>query len=221
MHHDELRELAASYALDALSEEDRRIFEQHVDVCPECAAEVTSLRATVVRAGVRGSPTSGARASARARAPGHRSAYPRAFQLRSRADAADRVRPGSNPWWLAAAATLAAILVGGYALTLRAHINFLDQELREARAQSASAQLQLRDCPGTARNRAAGSAARQSDDDDPRVSGRHPRGSERAGRPLRAPSAGHSGVDRAESSSPPTPCRRCRRRRSTSSGFSR
>ena len=35
---------------------------------------------------------------------------------------------------------MAAILVGGYALTLRAHIGFLDQELREARAQSASAQ---------------------------------------------------------------------------------
>jgi hypothetical protein len=39
---------------------------------------------------------------------------------------------------------MAAILVGGYALTLRAHVNFLDQELREARAQSASAQLQLK-----------------------------------------------------------------------------
>ena len=145
MHHDELRELAASYALDALSEEERRIFEQHVDVCPECAAEVTSLRATVVRAGVRGSPTSGARASARARAPGNRSAYPRAVPYALASGRGDRVRPGSNPWWLAAAATLAAILVGGYALTLRAHINFLDQELREARAQSASAQLQLRD----------------------------------------------------------------------------
>ena len=47
MHHDELRELAASYALDALSDEERRTFERHVDVCPECAAEVTSLRATV------------------------------------------------------------------------------------------------------------------------------------------------------------------------------
>ena len=31
MNHDELRELAASYALDALSDEERRTFETHVD----------------------------------------------------------------------------------------------------------------------------------------------------------------------------------------------
>jgi anti-sigma-K factor RskA len=144
MHHDELRELAASYVLDALSEEDRRNFEQHVDVCPECAAEVTSLRATVSELAYAAPPRQ-APAYLRARVLQAIEAVPAGIPVASRADAVDRVRPGSNPWWLAIAATLAAILVGGYALTLRAHINFLDQELREARAQSASAQLQLRD----------------------------------------------------------------------------
>ena len=143
MHHDELRELAASYALDALSDEERRTFEQHVDVCPECAAEVTSLRATVAELAYAVPPRQ-APAHLRARVLQAIEGVPASVPYASRAEASDRVRPGSNPWWLAAAATLAAILVGGYALTLRAHVNFLDQELREARAQSASAQLQLR-----------------------------------------------------------------------------
>lgn len=41
-HHDEL----AAYALDALSDEEREAFEQHLAGCPRCAEELTGLRET-------------------------------------------------------------------------------------------------------------------------------------------------------------------------------
>ena len=40
MSHDELRELSGGYALGALSDADRRLFEAHLSTCPECAGEV-------------------------------------------------------------------------------------------------------------------------------------------------------------------------------------
>ncbi len=144
MHHDELRELAASYALETLSDEERRTFEQHLDVCPECAAEAASLRATVAELAYAASPQQ-APAHLRARVLQAIEAAPAVLSQTSRPVTANPPRSAANAWWLAAAAVLGAILVGGYALTLRAHIGFLDQELREARAQTASAQRQLVD----------------------------------------------------------------------------
>jgi anti-sigma-K factor RskA len=143
MRHDELRELAASYALDALTDEERRTFERHVDVCPECAGEVASLRATAAELAYAVPPRQ-APAHLRARVLQAIEAEPPAFAEIPRAVTVEPPRTGTNSWWFAAAAGLAALLVGGYALTLRAHINFLDQELTEARAQTAAAQLQLR-----------------------------------------------------------------------------
>jgi anti-sigma-K factor RskA len=144
MPHEELRELAASYALDALSDDERRRFEIHLDVCPECAGEVASLRATAAELAYSVTPRQ-APAHLRARVLQAIEAVPAGFPEVPRAVSVDGPRSASNPWWLAAAAGLAALLVGGYALTLRTHINFLDQALQEARAQTASAQLQLRD----------------------------------------------------------------------------
>jgi hypothetical protein len=134
-------------------------------VCPECAGEAASLRATVAELAYSVPPRQ-APAHLRARVLHAIEALPAGLPQVPRSVAVDA--PGSatnppgtptnppgtptnppgtptNPWWLAAAAIFAAILVGGYALTLRAHIGFLDQELREARAQAASAQQQLRD----------------------------------------------------------------------------
>jgi anti-sigma-K factor RskA len=54
----------------------------------------------------------------------------------------------TSPWWYTSAAILAAVLAGGYALTLRTHINFLDQAIREGRAQTQAAQRQLTDVQG-------------------------------------------------------------------------
>jgi len=44
MTHQELIESAASYALDALDEEERAVFEAHLAGCPECQSEVAAYR---------------------------------------------------------------------------------------------------------------------------------------------------------------------------------
>ena len=152
MHHDELRELAASYALDALSDDEREAFEQHLDLCPECTGEVASLRATVSELAY-AVPGRKPPAALRARVLGAVERLPSAVPAVPPPAAPSQVSPprvavrppATNPWWLAAAAVIGAIVVGGYALALRAHIGFLDQELREARAQAESAQRQLID----------------------------------------------------------------------------
>jgi len=41
---DELNVLAGAYALDALADDEREVFEQHLGDCPECAEEVRGLR---------------------------------------------------------------------------------------------------------------------------------------------------------------------------------
>ena len=45
----ELHLLTGSYALDALSDEERAEFEKHLDKCPSCAEEVRGLRETASR----------------------------------------------------------------------------------------------------------------------------------------------------------------------------
>ncbi|HET6186000.1 MAG TPA: anti-sigma factor, partial [Trebonia sp.] len=45
----ELHLLTGSYALDALSDEERAEFEKHLDQCPSCAEEVRGLRETASR----------------------------------------------------------------------------------------------------------------------------------------------------------------------------
>jgi anti-sigma-K factor RskA len=151
MHHDELRELAASYALDALSDDEREAFERHLDLCPECTGEVASLRATVSELAY-AVPGRKPAAALRARVLGAVERMPAAVPAVPPPAAPSQMSPpvavrppATSPWWLAAAAVIGAIVVGGYALALRAHIGFLDQELREARAQAESAQRQLID----------------------------------------------------------------------------
>ena len=47
MTNDELHELTAAYALDALDPDERRDFEQHLSECERCRAEVAALGETV------------------------------------------------------------------------------------------------------------------------------------------------------------------------------
>jgi anti-sigma-K factor RskA len=47
----DLHTFAGAYALDALPDEDRRLFEGHLDRCAACAAEVRGLQATAARLG--------------------------------------------------------------------------------------------------------------------------------------------------------------------------
>ena len=45
----ELHLLTGSYALDALTDDERAEFEKHLDRCPSCAEEVRGLRETAAR----------------------------------------------------------------------------------------------------------------------------------------------------------------------------
>ncbi len=44
MHNDAIHALSGAYAVDALHDEERQAFEQHLQRCAECQEEVTSLR---------------------------------------------------------------------------------------------------------------------------------------------------------------------------------
>ena len=142
MQHDDLRELVALYALDALPDMDRAIIERHLDVCPDCTGELAAFRAAASELAY-AVPARQAPAALRARVL---STIDREPQRSAAAPAVIANAPqGTNPWWLAAAAVLAAVLVGGYALAQQAHIGFLNQALEEARAQTAAAERQLID----------------------------------------------------------------------------
>jgi anti-sigma-K factor RskA len=129
MTHDELRELTSGYALGVLSEDDRRALEAHLPTCRECSLEVrelahvaaglahavpqvdppASLRARVLDAALEGTATRAPSSTGRASTP--------------------------IAVWLAAAASIAAIALGLYTLTLRQRIDDLRTELRNANAR--------------------------------------------------------------------------------------
>src|SRR5690242_20325903 len=111
MQHDDLRELVASYALDVLPETERAAIAAHLDVCPECTGELASFRAVASELAYT-APARRAPEALRARVL---EAIDREAQVPAAAPVIDRPRrQGTNPWWLAAAAVLAAVLVGGY-----------------------------------------------------------------------------------------------------------
>jgi anti-sigma-K factor RskA len=144
MTHDELRELTGGYALGALSDPERQALETHLATCPECAKEVrelagvasglavavpqvdppAALRDRVLRAAVRSSST---------------------VQATRGEVEMPAARPSALPSWLAAAAALAAVAFGLYAMSLRERIGQLEAQLRQAiaRAEGADRERQI------------------------------------------------------------------------------
>ena len=138
MTHDELRELTGGYALGALSDPERQALEAHLATCTECAQEVrefagvasglavavpqvdppAALRDRVLRAAVQSSNVRPIRGEAEMPA----------------------ARPSALPSWLAAAAALAAVAFGLYAVSLRERIGQLEAELRQAIARAEGAE---------------------------------------------------------------------------------
>jgi anti-sigma-K factor RskA len=147
MTHDELRELTGGYALGVLGEEERRALEAHLATCPACAKEVREFE-TVTAALAFSAPQQDppaalrdrvVRAVAQSPAPRH-------------ADEPTRHSGRALPIWLSAAASIAALALGLYAMTLRDRIGELEGRLREANARADSVQREL-------------AVARASDDD--------------------------------------------------------
>jgi len=140
MAHDEQRELAALYALGALTPAERRAFEAHLADCAECTAEVQSLSA-VTGALAQAVPQQDPPASLRARILGQIGGdVPRAGQSPSVR------RPLATAYlaWLATAALLVlAIGLGAYAITLRSRVETLELRLRAAMQQADASERQI------------------------------------------------------------------------------
>ena len=144
MTHDELRELTGGYALGALSDTERQALEAHLASCPECAQEVRELAGVasgLALAVAQVDPPAALRDRVLRAAVGSSSSV---RPIRGGAEL-PAVRPSALPSWLAAAAALAAVTVGLYAVSLRERIGQLEVQLRQAiaRAEGAERERQI------------------------------------------------------------------------------
>lgn len=145
--HEIWRERAAIYALDALTGEERREFETHLQSCLECAAELLTLRPAAdalaltvpqldprpeLRDRVMSSVLGEKRTVMPAPAP-------------APAASTTRVTPKPSPmrWLPVAAMLLLAVGLGVYANGLRGRVSRLESELDQARTQSAALQARV------------------------------------------------------------------------------
>jgi len=138
MTHDELRELTGGYALGVLSLPERRELESHLATCPACDREVRNLVAVanvLAYAVPQQDPPAALRERVLRAAVGS-SETRHVFGLKPRAS-------WSLPVWLSAAATIAAVALGLYTLTLRDRIEVLEERLREANARIVDADQQV------------------------------------------------------------------------------
>jgi anti-sigma-K factor RskA len=144
MSHSELRDLSGLYALGMLTGEARREFEAHLERCPSCSAEVRQAREAVDALGaavpqVEPPASLRARVLASAERPGAVASHggPSPDATGGATGPASRARPSwrqSVPYGLATAASLFAVALGMYALTLRERLAVLEGELQSARA---------------------------------------------------------------------------------------
>lgn len=146
MEHDQLRELTGAYALGLLHEDERRVLEAHLRVCPECTREAEELIATVSTLPYAVEPAE-PRAELRTRIV--KSMLAESRKSVGTAGAAHVARAGARkpnlllPYGLAAAASIAAVLIGLYAYTLRERIEDLESRLRTATAAQLAAERRL------------------------------------------------------------------------------
>jgi anti-sigma-K factor RskA len=138
--HDEQRELAALYALGALTASDCRAFEAHMDGCPACAADVRSLSG-VAGALAQSVPQQEPPPELRSRVLA-RVGHPDPSEQRSRS-ARRTLSPASRAWLATAALLALSVGLGAYAATLRGRIDALEARLREAilRADASDSQI--------------------------------------------------------------------------------
>jgi len=133
--HDHLRELAGPYALGVLDEDERQVFERHLPLCEECRREVADVRlvsegiANTVEA-VAPPPHLRARIMAAAQA----------IPAGPRQATGTRGAMAMFPWWLAAAASVAAVVFGGLWRTSSQRLDVAEGELASTRQQLAQAQ---------------------------------------------------------------------------------
>lgn len=142
MNHDALRELTGAYALGALGDEEKRALEAHLASCAECAAEVRAF-GDVARGLNHAVPQIDPPPSLRGRVVAH----VEQLASRSAAPAVSSARPTPRrpaAGWLALAASLAAAVLGFYAVSLRNRVQNLEAELVGERQRAAAAEEKFR-----------------------------------------------------------------------------
>jgi len=142
--HEIWRERAAVYALDALTGDERREFETHLQSCVECAAELQTLR-PAVGALSQSVPQLDPRPELRDRVMSAALGETRATAVTSPPAKAIRVEKAKSPlrWLPVAAMLLLAVGLGVYANGLRGRVARLETELDDARSQSALLQARV------------------------------------------------------------------------------
>jgi anti-sigma-K factor RskA len=121
--HDALRSLAGAYALGVASEAERREFEAHLATCAECRRELAEIR-RVSEALAMATPP------AAAPSPGLRNRIVDAAEQ----DRRPRTTRGSTlPWWMAAAASIAAVFFGAQWWSVSSELSEMRAELASTR----------------------------------------------------------------------------------------
>jgi anti-sigma-K factor RskA len=145
--HEIWRERAAIYALDALTGEERREFETHMQTCLECAAELLTLRPAadaLAQTVPQLDPRPELRDRVMAAALGEKHSVVPATAP-APAVPTTRIIPKPSPmrWLPVAAMLLLAVGLGVYANGLRGRVSRLESELDQARAQSTALQARV------------------------------------------------------------------------------
>jgi len=138
MTHDELKALTGGYVLGALSDAERHEFEAHAATCESCTREVADLRSVadaLAYAVPQHNPPPALRERVLRAATGSADAS-RVIEMKPRPSRA------VLPTWLAVAASIAAVALGLYAMTLRQRIESLQQRLREEIARGEAIESQ-------------------------------------------------------------------------------
>ncbi|MFE5942842.1 anti-sigma factor domain-containing protein [Streptomyces sp. NPDC056480] len=140
MNTDDLHMLSGAYALDALSDEERREYERHLADCASCAEEVAELSETAARLGLAASapvPPS-LREDVLRRITQVRQAPPADPTAPARA-APSGVRARRGLLWALAASIASAVLLGGTAVVQ--HQLAQDAERETQRVQQAAGEV--------------------------------------------------------------------------------
>jgi anti-sigma-K factor RskA len=142
--HDEYREIAASYALDALDTTERAEFEAHLATCAICRQDVADLAPVVTALGGTVEPVEPpADLKTRTLAKALGQAVPRGQVVPMRPAPAPAPGPRSNGWLIAAASLVLAAGLGAYAVSLHSEIGRLRQLAAEAYARVETLRTEL------------------------------------------------------------------------------